>query len=80
MKLGTVSYAVYIFHLGINQLFHFAVFGKDAAVFGKDPSLIDGPSVLVTLGSLVAVISLAALTWRLFEEPLIRHAHAAYRH
>jgi peptidoglycan/LPS O-acetylase OafA/YrhL len=73
MKLGTVSYAVYIFHLGINELVHFAVLGKDA-------SLIDGSSVLVTLGSLVAVISLSALTWRRLEKPLIRHAHVAYRY
>jgi peptidoglycan/LPS O-acetylase OafA/YrhL len=73
MKLGTVSYAVYIFHLGINELAHFAISGKDT-------SLADGSSVLITLGSLIVVISLSALSWRLFENPLIRHAHRAYRY
>jgi peptidoglycan/LPS O-acetylase OafA/YrhL len=71
MKLGTVSYAVYIFHLGINELLHLAIFGKAASV-------VDWSSLGVTLASFVTVMLLSAFTWRVIEKPLIRYAHAAY--
>lgn len=73
VKLGTVAYAVYIFHVGINGLLHFAI-------FGRTPSISDWSSLSVTLLSLVTVILLAALSWRVLEKPLIRRAHAMYRY
>ncbi len=73
MKLGTVAYAVYIFHQGVNFLLHFAI-------FGETPSISDWPSLSVTLLSLITVIGLAALSWPLLEKPLIRRARAAYRY
>lgn len=73
MKLGTVAYAVYIFHQGINGLLHFFI-------LGKKPGIYDWPSLFVTVLSLTTVISLAAISWRLMEKPLIRRAHAIYRY
>jgi len=73
MALGTVSYAVYIFHLGINELLHLAVFGRPASVVGW-------PSLLITLLSFAVVILLSALSLRLLERPLIRHAHSTFRY
>jgi len=71
--LGVVSYAVYIFHQGINYLLHhFALH--------QGPGISDWPSVLVTTLSLLAVILLSLLSWRLVERPLIRRAHAKYQY
>jgi peptidoglycan/LPS O-acetylase OafA/YrhL len=71
--LGTVAYAVYICHLGINALFHIAIFGRLPVVDGWLP-------LAVTMLSLVSVMLVSALSWRFLERPLIRHAHAAYRY
>lgn len=73
MRLGTVAYAVYIFHQGINFLFHFAI-------LGGTPLISNWSSLSVTLLSLLTVILLSALSWKLFEKPLIRHAQAIYRY
>jgi peptidoglycan/LPS O-acetylase OafA/YrhL len=73
MRLGTVAYAVYIFHVGINALVL-------AAVFRQIPSVRHWSSMPATLLSFLISISLAILSWRVLEKPLIRHAHAAYRY
>jgi peptidoglycan/LPS O-acetylase OafA/YrhL len=73
VKLGTIAYAVYLFHQGVNYLLHFAI-------FGKTPSISNWSSLFVTLLSLITAIMLAALSWPLLEKPLIRHSHAAYRY
>ena len=73
MKFGTVAYAVYILHQGVNGLLHFAI-------FGRIPIINDWSSLFVTLLSLTTVMLLAELSWRLLERPLIRRAHAAYRY
>jgi peptidoglycan/LPS O-acetylase OafA/YrhL len=73
VKVGTVSYAIYIFHLGINELIHFAVYGREARI-------VDWSSAFVTLASFAVVILLSALSWGLLEKPLIRHAHSAHRY
>jgi peptidoglycan/LPS O-acetylase OafA/YrhL len=72
VKLGTVADAVYIFHQGINALLHFAILGGRSNVS-------DWSSLSVTLLSLITVMLLAALSWRLLEIAAIRHAHAVYR-
>ncbi len=73
VTLGGVSYAVYIFHQGINAWLHFAIFGERSNVSNWS-------SLSVTLLSLIIVMLLAALSWRLIEKPLIRRAHALYRY
>lgn len=73
VKLGTISYAVYIIHEGVNFLWH-------GAVFGRVPTFDDWPSILLTFVSLVTVLTLAEISWRLFEGPLIRRAHRRYRY
>jgi len=73
VSLGTVAYAVYIFHLPINVLFHFAF-------FGRLPIINNWSSLSVTVSSLITVMFLAALSWRILEKPLIRHAHAIYHY
>ena len=70
-RLGTVAYAVYIFHEGIHRLLYLAF-------FGREPDIIDWSSLAVTLLSLAIVMLLAALSWRVLEHPLIRRAHAKY--
>jgi peptidoglycan/LPS O-acetylase OafA/YrhL len=72
-RLGTMAYAVYILHEGVNALFHYAI-------FRRLPGITDLSSFSVTLLSLMTVITLAALSWRLFEKPLIQRAHAAHRY
>jgi peptidoglycan/LPS O-acetylase OafA/YrhL len=73
LKFGAVSYAVYLFHVGINEFFHFAI-------LGRLPGFSDSSSLLVTLLSVVTIMSLAELSWRFLEKPLMRHAHAIYRY
>ena len=72
-QLGIVSYAVYIFHQGINGLMHFVI-------FGTPPSFRTGPAQLVTLLSLGAVFLLAAASWRFMEAPSLKRARALYRY
>lgn len=73
VKLGTVAYGVYIIHLGVNALFHLAV-------FSTRPRISNCSSLAVTFLSLMTVMLLAALSWRFLEKPLIRHAHSTYRY
>jgi peptidoglycan/LPS O-acetylase OafA/YrhL len=72
MKLGTISYAVYIFHQGINRVLHFAILGETS-------NIDSWSSLSIRLLSLITVLLLATLSWKLFEKPLIRRAHAIYR-
>jgi peptidoglycan/LPS O-acetylase OafA/YrhL len=72
-KLGTVAYAVYLFHQGINSLFHMAI-------FGAEPKIVGLSSLGVTVLSLVTVFALSAISWKLLEKPLIRHAHSTYQY
>jgi peptidoglycan/LPS O-acetylase OafA/YrhL len=73
VRLGIISYAVYIIHQGVNFLWH-------GVVFGRLPSLTDWPSILLTLVSFLTVLMLAGLSWRFMEGPLIRRAHNRYRY
>ncbi len=71
VKLGTVAYAVYIFHQGIYGLYQYAFFGRQPVIDGW-------PSFFVTLLSIATVLLMAALSWRFLEKPLIRYAHANF--
>jgi peptidoglycan/LPS O-acetylase OafA/YrhL len=72
-KLGTVAFAVYLFHQGINSLFHMAI-------FGAEPKIVGLPTLGVTILSLATVLLLSAMSWNLLEKPLIRHAHSRYQY
>ena len=70
--VGKVSFAVYIFHLPLLHLLH--------NVFFKAAPVITGfPTFGVTLLALAIAFGLADLSWRFFEHPLIRWAHARFR-
>ena len=73
VKLGTVAYAVYIFHQGVKALLHYAI-------FGGQQNIGNWSSLSVSLLSLITVLLMSALSWRFMEKPLIRHAHAVYRY
>jgi peptidoglycan/LPS O-acetylase OafA/YrhL len=72
--LGTVSFAIYVFHQGINDLFLYLALGQ------TQPRISDWASLGVTMLSLVVVIALAGLSWHFFERRLIRRAHVNYRY
>ena len=71
--LGALAYGIYIFHQGLNRLFHLFFFGQTPRIDGWF-------SLAVTLLALGAVTALAALSWRILEAPLIRSAHTRYRY
>jgi peptidoglycan/LPS O-acetylase OafA/YrhL len=73
VKLGMVSYAVYIFHEGINALFQYVIVGSQMHI---NHSL----TLSVTFLSLAAVLLLAAASWRFMERPILRYAHAAFQY
>ena len=73
MRLGTVAYALYLFHPGILRLYHFFF-------FGKLPSIHDFPTFWVTLLSLCTVVLFAELSWMIFEKPLIRFARIRFQY
>jgi peptidoglycan/LPS O-acetylase OafA/YrhL len=73
VRLGTISYAVYIIHNGVNFLWH-------GAVFGETPSLDTWPEALVTTASVVTVVVLSSASWHFWESGLIQSAHQRFRY
>jgi len=71
--LGTVSYGVYMFHEGIRGLV-FAILQHRAA------QIDDWSSLGVTILALLATLSLAQLSWMVYERPLVEYSHARYRY
>jgi peptidoglycan/LPS O-acetylase OafA/YrhL len=71
--LGTVAYAVYLFHQAINSLWHLAIFGRQPAITGWT-------SAGVTILALGSTLLVAAISWRVLEKPLIRRAHSRYKY
>ena len=67
-QVGLYSYFVYIFHQGVNGLVH-------AILFNALPELTTLTAVAATLLSTVLVFSLAALSWKYIEQPLINRGH-----
>lgn len=68
--IGNVSYAVYMFHEQVNGLIHIAA-GNDV------PRIATLADAGLTLISLVITLSLAALSYRFLESPLIAIGHRA---
>lgn len=67
-QAGLYSYFVYIFHQGVNGLVH-------GVLFNAVPDLTALPTTGATLLSTVLVFSLAALSWKYIEQPLINRGH-----
>jgi peptidoglycan/LPS O-acetylase OafA/YrhL len=63
--LGTLAYGIYLFHLEIQYL----LFGL---IWGRSPTLNSIPTFLVTLAAVALTLLLAMLSWRYFEQPLLR--------
>jgi peptidoglycan/LPS O-acetylase OafA/YrhL len=63
--LGTLAYGIYLFHLVIRDL----VVGL---IWGHVPAITDIATFLATLAAVVLTLLLAMLSWRFFEQPLIR--------
>ena len=68
--LGVVAYFVYMFHECVLGM----VFG---AIGHRNPGIRTAEDALLVLLSLAVTFSLAALSWRYFEKPLIRRGHRA---
>jgi len=73
VKLGTVAYAVYLFHPGILRLCHYLCFG---AIPINDNWRTAGTTAL----SLAATLLVAGISWRVLEKPLIQRARLRYRY
>ena len=63
--LGTLAYGIYLLHQGIQYLF----FGL---IWGHAPKVTGGATLAATLAAMALTLLLAALSWRYFEQPLIR--------
>ena len=63
--LGTLAYGIYLFHTGVLYLLFGLIWGRGATVNSI-------PTFLVTLAAMALTLLLAALSWRYFEQPLIR--------
>jgi len=68
--LGVASYAVYLFHMPVlGTVFAFALAG------GQRPALRGMSDATLVLASLALTLGLAALSWHIFEKPLLRLGH-----
>jgi peptidoglycan/LPS O-acetylase OafA/YrhL len=67
-ELGKVSYCVYIIHRAVNWAFF-------RAFLHVDPRFDSWRAIGVTSLSFIATMILAELSWRYFENPLIRRGH-----
>jgi peptidoglycan/LPS O-acetylase OafA/YrhL len=66
--LGTVSYCLYVVHATIHQFAHFLL-------LHARPQVYNAKGVAVTVLALVVSLTVAGLSWRYFEKPLIRRGH-----
>jgi peptidoglycan/LPS O-acetylase OafA/YrhL len=72
MMIGTVSYAIYVFHYPVSALLHYGFFGLHHASNGSNLA-VSGLAFIVVLG-------LAALSWRYMEHPILRYAQRTFRY
>jgi peptidoglycan/LPS O-acetylase OafA/YrhL len=68
-SLGRVSYCLYIIHVFVDLLCH-------KAVFHRLPRFDSAATALVSLGAAALSYAIAVASWKFFEEPLLRRAHA----
>jgi peptidoglycan/LPS O-acetylase OafA/YrhL len=73
MGLGTIAYAVYLFHPAISYLIH-------DAVLRRFPAFDELHSFATTGLAAATSVSLAMLSWEAMEGPLTRWAHRRFRY
>jgi len=66
--LGAISYCAYLLHDAFNHLAH-------RILLHAEPQVYNLQGAGVTLLALVLTLSVASLSWRYFEQPLIRRGH-----
>jgi peptidoglycan/LPS O-acetylase OafA/YrhL len=69
VRLGGISYCVYLIHLPLNHLAH-------RVLLHAPPQIYSGAGVGVTLFALLLTLAVAGVSWRFFEKPLIRRGHS----
>ncbi len=70
MKLGGISYCVYLIHIPINEILH-------ASLLRSAPSIASLSGIGVTLLAVVLTLGIAVLSWKYFEEPMVRRFGAS---
>jgi peptidoglycan/LPS O-acetylase OafA/YrhL len=68
-ELGTVAYGVYLMHQAMNHLFH-------ALILNQTPTLRTLTDILVALLALIFTLSLARISWVVYEKRFLRLGHA----
>jgi peptidoglycan/LPS O-acetylase OafA/YrhL len=63
--LGTLAYGIYLFHQPVQYLLF-------RLMWGQTPVITSAGTFLATLAALALTLLLATLSWRYFEQPLIR--------
>jgi peptidoglycan/LPS O-acetylase OafA/YrhL len=66
--IGGISYCLYIIHMTINELGH-------RFLMHREPDLSHWQGVLITCLAFVLSLTIAALSWKVFESVLIRRGH-----
>ena len=72
VKLGDMSYAVYVMHLGISALLHYAFF--------RENQVGNALSMSVTALAFGVAPLLAAASWHFVEKPFIRYSYKTFRY
>jgi len=67
-RLGGISYCVYVIHLTINELGH-------RFLMHQEPDLSHWQGILITCTALVLSLAIASVSFKFFEQPLIRRGH-----
>lgn len=67
-RLGGISYCVYIIHMTINELGH-------RFLLHQEPDISHWQGIFVTCSAAILAITIASLSWRFFEKPLIQRGH-----
>lgn len=66
--LGTIAYGTYLLH----QMIQGILFGY---FWGNKPRIVGGYTLLTSLAALALTLIIAHMSWRFFEQPLIRFGH-----
>jgi len=66
--LGTISYCVYVIHFAVNQLAH-------RLLLNQEPSIGNVKGILVTLCATGVTLTIASLSWKYLEKPMVSRGH-----